>query len=431
MEGKAKEEQQGPRGAIQRIYDFAWTMVNPSRSRRIGEEIKRYAETAKPDSLPPLCWVHACSAGEVRVALRMIYALQPLLGGWRFVLTTSTPEGKVIACAAHAGADLVADFPGDSAQAMRETYELLQPACLLLVEAEIWPNQLALARERDVPVFLVNARMTAGEFRRYGLVKAFMRPAFGAITTAFAQSEEYAQRLRTMGVGEVLTTGEIKRDPPATPLDAPANFLSALTASKIMIVAASTHAGEEKLVLRWAAARGTQDTLLVLAPRHTRRAGAVKRAAERLGFRTVLRSDPAPRPDWQVMVVDTFGELPLLLRQATVCFVGKSICARGGQNPWEALQAGCPVVMGPHMQNFADPAKEIAKAGAGIQVGSAGDLSGALSQMVDDRALRATMAAAAIRLLEDQARIGPHVAEQIARRLRAAGAPVYPDRLPC
>ncbi len=369
---------------------------NPT-DRRIFEQFGLY----DPPSTAPRCWMHACSVGEVGVALRCIAALRAARPGTVFTLTTGTPEGHALANARIHSPDRAAWFPFDSRGAMRRAYDRLRPEFVVLVEVELWPNHLREAQARNIPVVVVNGRMSRRDERSYHRGGEFMRRVFAIPQLVCAQSPEDAERFRSLGARRVMVSGNMKYDPPPDAPTPAANPLPILPDGPILL-GASTHEGEEKFLLETAAQirRAIPGLVLVIVPRHPRRAEKIKTLAAALGFRAVLGSEANPGNPADCVAIDTVGQLPALYAKAAVAFVGKSLTARGGQNFLEAVEAGCPVVMGPHTEHFADAVAAFVAAEAVAQEPDAAGVARRLEEILRDHERGRRMAAAALEILQ-------------------------------
>lgn len=330
----------------------------------------------------PRCWVHACSVGEVAVALRCMDALRTARPELRFTLTTVTPEGHRLASARVGAPDALEWFPFDARGVMRRAFDRLRPEFVLLIEVELWPNHLRAAQARGIPVFVINARLAAREANRYRLAGKFMRQVFAIPHLVCAQTAEDAERFAALGARNAVVTGNLKFDPPAAAAPAPRGGRP----DDLILLGASTHEGEERILLDvLASARQRFPGLrLILAPRHPQRAALIADMARREGLTVSLFSAKNEEGESDCLVVDTIGDLPGLFARATVAFMGKSLTARGGQNFLEAVEAGCPVVFGPHMENFAEAADLFLSADAVRQAGNPDELGALVAKLLDD-----------------------------------------------
>ena len=380
-------------------------------NRRMADKLGLF-DTA---SAAPRCWIHACSVGEVGVALRCIAALRAVRPGTVFILTTGTPEGHALASARLQPPDHSAWFPFDSRGAMRRAYERLRPEFVILVEVELWPNHLREAQARDIPVFVVNGRMSLRDERSYRRAGEFMRRVFAIPQLVCAQTAEDAERFRSLGARRVVVSGNMKYDPlPEAPTLA-ANPLPDLPDGPILL-GASTHEGEEKFLLETAVQirRAIPGLALVIVPRHPRRAEKIKTLAAAHGFHAALGSEAGTA---DCIVIDTLGLLPALYAKAAVAFVGKSLTARGGQNFLEAVEAGCPVVMGPHTEHFADAAAAFVTAEAVAQESDAAAVAQRLEEILREPEGGRRMAATAVEILQKKRGASARTADLILAAL--------------
>ncbi|MDP3939530.1 MAG: glycosyltransferase N-terminal domain-containing protein, partial [Deltaproteobacteria bacterium] len=330
-------------------------------------------------------WIHAASVGEVRSAARLVERIDDPL-----FMTAMTPTGLALARRLFPEATTMAaplDLAPLTARAMRR----VAPRALVLVETEIWPELVLAAARQGVAVALVSARISDRTAAAYRRARALFGPALRAMTVIGAQSEADRDRLVAAGAdpGGIEVTGNLKFDFP--PPDAAAAPIDALFGSAgPLFVAGSTHPGEELAALRaWRAARPAAPGLrLVIAPRHLERLAEVDELLAREGARAVRRSrlQASPGQDYEVVLLDTMGELDALYRHARVAFVGGSLAPVGGHNVLEPARHGKPVLFGPHTQNFRLEAECLLNAGAARRVGDAAGLGEALAELLADPA---------------------------------------------
>jgi 3-deoxy-D-manno-octulosonic-acid transferase len=335
-------------------------------------------------------WLHAVSVGEVTVALKLAQQIHLLDPDLYCVLTTTTTTGFAFANKSAADWIEVMYSPLDFWPIMRCAFLVIRPKKIVLVEAEVWPNLVAEARTRNIPIVLVNARLSARSERRFRTFRSVVAPMFRMLDAICVQNLEDVERWRALGVDaeRIDSFGSIKFDPEDVGIDAdlPRKILTGFGLDKRRVIfGGSTHSGEEKLlgeVFR-ALKRDFVDLLLVLAPRHTERTGEIRRELEAMGFNVALRSQmPSQDPFLDCLLIDSTGELRHWYGVATVVFVGKSLLAHGGQNPAEAVVAGKPVLFGPHMENFTALANALVAQGAAVRVNSATELRRAISQLL-------------------------------------------------
>ncbi len=291
---------------------------------------------------------------------------------------------------------------------MRRAFATISPKAIILVEAEVWPNLVAEAHARQIPIALVNARLSPRSEKRFRMFRGFVAPTFRLLDAVYVQNLEDIERWKAIGVDEsrISHVGSIKYDPENVEVDPelPAEVLGGFGLEKrAVIFGGSTHSGEEKVlgeVFR-ALRRDFVDLLLVLAPRHTERTAEIRRELEGIGFRIALRSQsPIADPFLDCLLIDSIGELRDWYGVATLAFIGKSLLARGGQNPAEAILAGKPVMFGPHMENFAALANALVAEGGAIQINSPTELRRAMAHLLANPDVREEMVQNARKILD-------------------------------
>lgn len=373
-------------------------------------------------------WLHAVSVGEVMIALKLTRQLRASQGDQHFVLTTTTTTGFAFANRNAADWIDVLYSPLDFWPVMRRAFEAIKPRKILLVEAEVWPNMVAEADARKIPIALVNARLSPRSEKRFRMFRRFVAPTFRLLDLVCVQNPDDIDKWNALGVdrARIKQVGSIKFDPEDMQID-PKLARGVLAGfgveNRTVILGGSTHSGEEKIlgeVFR-ALRRDFVDLLLVLAPRHTERIAEVQGELKEMGFQVALRSQPAAvDPFLNCLLIDTTGELPNWYTAATLVFVGKSLLARGGQNPAEAILAGKPVLFGPHMENFGALASSLVGQGGAIQVDSATELRRAMAHLLANPEEREKMVANARQVLETHRGATARTAALVADLVKAA-----------
>ena len=325
----------------------------------------------------PRIWLHGASAGDLLALQPMMRELKRRAPGCCIVVTTMTNSGHAIARGRLPEADVVCYAPYDLPGATRRAVAALRPDLLVLEYTEIWPNLIRAAHRAGARIALTNGRFSPDKLGRYrALFRAVGNP-LRAIDCFLMRSDEEAGRALALGAApdRVWATGNTKFDALAAGgADGREEALRAemgLDPAAPVLMAGSTHEGEEVLVMgAWEALRARHPALqLVIAPRYVERAGRILALAAERGFAARLRSAGAAGGGAPVTVLDTIGELAVAYRLATVVFVGGSFVTRGGQNLLEPAAQGCPVLFGPHMENFKDSVQVLQGRG-GIQVAS-------------------------------------------------------------
>ena len=397
---------------------LAWRALATGRYRReLGAKFFGRVSIRNPHK-KPVAWFHAVSVGEVNLLGTLVPAFQKRHPDWLVVVSSTTDTGLAGARQRFPDLDVVA-WPFDFSWAVAAALDAVGPALVVLTESELWPNFLAAASRRNVPVVVVNARMSPRSFRRLKRVAgAARRLLFRHVARFAVQEVEYAERLRQLGVHatKVVTTGSIKYDgaiQACTTAGAErlgnALGLAATPAGSrpLVLLAGSTHAPEEAIVLGAFARLRTRfpHLRLVLVPRHPDRFAEVARLIEASGLpfvrRSAITSPLAEMP--AVVLLDTVGELGAAWGLADVGFVGGSLDGvRGGQSMIEPAGYGVPCAFGPHVWNFKDAAKRLVEVGGAVMVADAAELEAALARLLADADLRAWTGAAARELVRRQ-----------------------------
>lgn len=367
---------------------------NPAYRRRIAERFG----FVRPRATGAI-WIHAVSVGEARGAAPLVRALMAADPQRRLLITTMTPTGSATVRSLFGDSVDHCYVPWDLPGAVRRFLGRTRPIAALIMETEIWPNLYHACAGRDIPIVIANMRMSERSARRYARFPRLTRDTLALPTILAAQTQEDAARLKGLGASaeRLHVTGSIKFDLslPDDYAQQTAALRGALGAERPVWIAASTHEGEDEIVLdaHRALREKFPELLLLLAPRHPERFAAVSRLASARGFRTGLRTEQragaALPAETEVLVCDTMGELQLLYGAADVAFVGGSLVPTGGHNLLEPAAAGIPVIFGPHMFNFDEIARLTRAHGAGRQVAanSAG-LTAAVRGYFDDCAAR-------------------------------------------
>lgn len=343
-------------------------------------------------------WVHAVSVGEVIAAAPLVEGLRRLRPDLPLVVTTVTETGARVARERFEGLATHHFGPVDLPGPIRRTLRAIAPAFLVCMETELWPNLLAALAARGVPVMIANGRISDRSWRRYRRVRRFMARVLRDVRVFAMRSDEDARRIIALGAPpeRVFVTGDLKHEPVRDGAGV-AEFwrrLLGLAPGCPVWIAGSTHRGEEEAVLEAhrAVRRARPDLVLILAPRHPERTPEVLALIRAHGWPAVRRSElPRQRHTDAVVVLDTVGELAQLYAVAAVVFVGGSLVPVGGHNVLEPALRGKPVLFGPHMENFREPAALLQSVGAGLLVRDAAALGRELGRLLGDEALRAKL----------------------------------------
>lgn len=402
---------------MRRLYSVVWWLAlplvlvrlwwrgrkEPGYRQHVGE---RVALVPQRSGSAPLIWLHAVSVGETRAAEPLIDLLLASYPSHDLLLTHMTPTGRATGAAlfAHHGPRLQqAYLPYDIGFIVARFLSRNAPHICLLMETEIWPNLMAACAARHVPVALVNARLSPRSLAKAQRLGTLMSTAAQRLTLVAAQTEADAQRIRSLGVGNVIVTGSTKFDvaPPAAALQAGVQLRRQI-GERPVLLCASTRDGEEAMIV--AALAGSNlppTTLLVIVPRHPQRFDAVAALVEAQGLSLQRRSTLADAAvHAEVLLGDSMGELFAYFSACDIAFIGGSLLPLGGQNLIEACAVGTPVLLGPHTFNFAHISDAAVDAGAALRINDAASLLRDAGALLRDRALRLAMGAAALRFAQ-------------------------------
>lgn len=348
----------------------------------------------------PRIWVHAVSVGEVMAAAGLVEALRQELPGAAVVVSTTTDTGQATGKKQLGAADALVYFPFDSPLCVRGATKALKPHVFVMIETELWPNVLHGLQKLGVGTMLANGRVSDRNLKAWRHLPPFMKWLFGRVDVFAMRSEYDAERLLAQNVPpeRVYITGEIKMDQPLDKLnpDDRARLRSelGLDENQRLLVAGSTHPGEEELVLQafWRIRMKHPETRLLLAPRHLERVEEVASVIEAQGFRVVRRTALGSQPpdersaDETIILLDTMGELARVYGASDIAYIGGSLVQRGGHNVLEPAIQGRPVLFGPYMQNFHSLARLLESQGVAWEVADPGDLADRVCALLDDPA---------------------------------------------
>src|SRR5215216_762052 len=326
----------------------------------------------------PVIWLHCVSVGETQAARPLAQRVKQEFPHHTLVVSTITLTGQNLARDVFRNhTEHVFYFPFDWRWSARRALKTINPAAVLIMETELWPNFLRECKARRIPVALVNGRISRQSYRRYALIKFFLRRVLSCLSVAVMQSETDAERLQSLGMvrEKLFTAGNLKFD---------AELASGLTdkteeirkrfslrSGAPMILAASTHAPEEEMIIESIKQlRAKQPVRLMLAPRRPERFNEVAALLQKSNLSWAKKTNP-PQPedaDATVILLDTIGELPATYSLADVVFVGGSIVDKGGHNVLEPAAAGAPVVTGAYTHNFHAIVALMGEAGALVQL---------------------------------------------------------------
>jgi 3-deoxy-D-manno-octulosonic-acid transferase len=402
-----------------RLYSLLWWCLLPFvvvrllwRSRREPGYLQHLAErfafySVQPSA--PLIWVHAVSVGETRAAEPLLRALLSEYPNHQILLTHMTPTGRAAGKALFGNEPrlIQAYLPYDTLSMMVRFVQHFQPRLCVLMETEVWPALIQACKAADVPVALVNARLSERSLRRGQRFAGLLGRAAGQLSLVAAQSDADAQRLRMMGVRDVQVTGNLKFD-----VTVPAGMIAAgeslrqQIGARPVLLCASTREGEEALLLNgYMKATLPPDLLLMIVPRHPQRFSEVAKLFEDQGLRVVCKSQlrgAAVPADTQLLIGDTMGEMFAYYDASDLAFIGGSLLPTGGQNLIEACACGKPVLLGPHTYNFAQASEDAIAQGAAIRVYDAAQIFKMTFELLVDQDRLQNMSQVARRFAETE-----------------------------
>lgn len=383
-------------GVAVKAYRGLTTLLRPaapailSHRERRGKEDgarrnERYgmASIARPKGR--LAWLHAASVGETNAVLPLIEAAKKRWPDLNVLLTTGTVTSAALARARLADVAVHQYVPLDSPGFVSRFLDHWRPQLAVFVESELWPNLVLESDRRGIPMMLINARMSKRSFARWRRRSRFAATLFGRFRRVLTQDEVFARRFMQLGAHGVVAAGNLKFDAPPPPVDvAEVARLRAVIGARPVMLAASTHPGEDEIVA--AAHRLLHNEgiapLTVIVPRHPERGPTIAGMLSAMGLRAARRAaGETPSNGESVYLADTIGELGTFFALAPAAFMGGSLVPHGGQNPIEAVKLGCGVLTGPHWQNFEEAYGALLKQRACIEVHSAAEIATAFREL--------------------------------------------------
>jgi 3-deoxy-D-manno-octulosonic-acid transferase len=358
---------------LARLWWQGWRQ--PGYPRRWRERLGLFEDSIPGGGAAPL-WIHAVSVGEVAAAVPLVRALREAYPTIPVLLTTTTPTGREAAERQLGQSVRHAVFPYDASFALRRFFARYRPRALLVMETELWPNLISQCERRGVPVALLNARLSARSARGYARFPRLTAETLRRLDLILAQSADDSARFIALGAtpDSVQVAGSLKFDVsmPASLHEEAAVLRRALGTDRPIVMAGSVREGEdERIIAIYLELRRELPTLaFLIAPRHPARFDGVTAQCVATGLRVGRRSagDPREGQDLDILVLDTMGELPRFYAAADVAIVGGSLAPLGGQNMLEPAALGIPVVVGPHLYNFAEVARRL-EAGGALRIG--------------------------------------------------------------
>jgi len=363
----------------------------------------------------PVIWIHAVSVGESRAAVPLIKQIRQRYSGHQVLLSNVTETGHAIALG-NSDIDQCIFFPFDFSWAVKRSLAAIDPVVIIIVETEIWPNFTRRAQQLEIPLLMVNGRISDRSYPRYRFVRFLLRPILESFSAFCMQSQVDSERIVTLGAlsSRVDNTGNMKFD----------HKIKTVSAEKVeeiknrfrlpqdvaIIVAGSTHDGEERILVeayRNIASQLERELILVLIPRHPERKKDVqtylKSVDVKCRLRSQLRADDPLCAAGEVLLVNTLGEVLDFYSAADLVFVGGSFVAVGGHNLLEASLLSKPVLFGPHVHNFREISIKLIRSGAGVKVTDRQEFEHQCVTMLKDPARCKAMGEAGLTLVAENA----------------------------
>ncbi len=393
-----------------RIVTAAGTALAPRllgrRLARGKEDPDRIAERCGEPSVPrppgPLVWVHGASVGEFNAVLPLVEHIRARR--FRVLVTTGTVTSAALAQKRLPPGAFHQFVPLDMPSFVTRFLDHWRPDLALFVESDLWPNTILMVSERQIPMILVNGRMSEHSYGRWRRFPKTIETLLRRFDLCMVRSPGDAERFGALGAPRISVTGNLKFDVPALPVDGrKLEALTDATRGRIVVAAASTHPGEESVLVDVHRHLKVTfpDLLTVIAPRHPHRGAAVAEIAGNARLRWALRSRGAsPASETDIYIFDTLGELGLIYRRAPIVFMGGSLVRHGGQNPIEAIKLGAAILHGPHVSNFGEIYEELDRSDAAELVSDVSELATRVGAWITDGTERARAAARARRCVD-------------------------------
>lgn len=414
------------------LYQILWQIAPPFLRRYLRRRAKLAPNYANhwterfghpyPHPLKQAIWIHVVSVGETRAAIPLIHQLQQLFPHAPLLMTQTTPTGR--ATVKHLFPQAQCRYlPYDKKSWVKQFLQDHQPRFGVIMETEIWPNLYTACAQKNIPLFLANARLSEKSLRGYRKIRTLVAPALSSLSGCFAQTDADAQRLKTIGAAHIEVCGNIKYDitvPP--PMHELAQSFKHRIGNRPVVVCASTrfyhNQDEAHLLLDAWAKLETGDILLVIIPRHPERFDTTFEYAKKLNFTCQKRSDNQTiSAKTQIWIGDSIGEIFAYYQCADIAFVGGSLVDSGCHNIIEPMVCHLPTLFGPSTYNFADVAAKAITADAAKQIQSADDWATTVLDLLKNPQQREEMSNCASRFIQQHRGASKKIALNIAQKI--------------
>jgi 3-deoxy-D-manno-octulosonic-acid transferase len=374
------------------------------------ESRKRFAERLGTASRPRphglVVWVHGASVGEALSLLPLIERLRADHPEWSILVTTGTVTSATLMAERLPEGAFHQFVPVDRVSYVSKFLNHWKPDLALWTESEFWPNMISLAARTNIPMVLLNGRISRNSFRGWKRFSGLITQMLSAFSLCLGQTEIDASRLSDLGAPNAKSVGNLKFSAQPLPADEQAmEKLANLIGQRPFWLASSTHKGEEKIVgrIHKTIKDKRPELLTIIVPRHPGRGVEIAGALEAMGLTVALRSTKGElTPATDVYIADTMGELGLFYRITSIVFIGKSLVPLGGQNPLEAARLDCAIVFGPHMENFKEITSKFIKKNACIEVFNEASLLSTIMRLIETPKECSQLAAAAQHVADEQ-----------------------------
>jgi len=356
----------------------------PSYRLRWRERLSIYTQSYPQNSV----WFHAVSVGEAEAVFPLIKLIQKKYPYLPILVTTTTTTGSLRVQSVLGDTVSHVYLPYDIPYVIHRFFEHFKPKLAIIMEKEIWPNLFSKCGNKQIPLFIINARLSKNSAKNYKKIPQLVIPALQDVTYILTQTKEDRQHFISIGTSsaKVEVTGNLKFDvnTPKELITQGHSLKKTLFKKRFIWIAASTHKGEEAILLHCyqQLKKEIPELLLIIVPRHPERFSEVKALVEAKSLNVIMRSNHAGCiENTDIYIADTLGELKMLYAAADVSFIGGSLVPVGGHNILEALAAGTPVLFGPYMLNFKDIAHNVLAVKASLQCSSEDDIIVAIKHL--------------------------------------------------
>jgi 3-deoxy-D-manno-octulosonic-acid transferase len=375
---------------------LAWrARKQPEYLQHVGERFGFYSEKSNK----PIIWLHAVSVGETRAAAPLIKLFQQRHPDHQILLTHMTPTGRATSAELWGDGILRCYLPYDFPFVVKKFLRHFQPKLGVLLETELWPNLISICHEQNIPLALINARLSQRSARGYARFPALTRDALEKLTLIAAQASADQERLQSLFSGQVSVMGNLKFDNevPTEQIQLGKNLRTHFGENRAVWLAASTRDSEEKILLDAIKKIQMRDALAVIVPRHPQRFNEVADLLKSNQISFQRRSENAAiASSTRVVLGDSMGEMFAYYAACDVAFIAGSLLPLGGQNLIEACAVGKPVLIGPHTFNFAEATDQAISTGAAKRVADAQELAQEIDRLFADPTQRKAMSDAGL-----------------------------------